>query len=88
MTEVIAPFRGQKIVEPLRGEQVPTQIMSEWMELASRVLDDLQLAEGAGSPEGVLVAKTNKLYRDTAGIAGAILYIKTTDSGDTGWILV
>ena len=88
MTDVIAPFRGQKIVEQLRGEQVPTQIMAEWMELASRVLDDLQLAEGAGSPEGVLAAKANKLYRDTAGIAGAILYIKTTDSGDTGWILV
>jgi len=88
MTDVIAPFRGQRIVQELQGQQVPTQIMSEWMELASSILDDLQLAEGSGSPEGVLAAKTNKLYRDTAGIAGAILYIKTSDSGDTGWVLV
>lgn len=53
---------------------------------------DLQIATGAGSPEGVLVALIGKEYMDTAGIAGAIKYIKRDAdvAGDKskGWILV
>lgn len=43
------------------------------------------VAEGTGTPEGVLVAEPNKFYRDTA---VPNLYWKSTGSGDTGWLLV
>ncbi len=65
-----------------------TQSMLIWMEQVT----NLQIATGSGSPEGVLKALTQKLYMDTAGTAGAILYIKRDADilGDTskGWILV
>jgi len=87
MTEsVIPPKRGQRITEsqPFDGREVPTQIMSEWMEQLSRLVEALQVVTGTGSPEGVITATENKLYRDT----GGGLYIKTTATGDTGWVLV
>lgn len=85
MINVIPPKRGQKITEVIQGnELVPTQIMSEWMELLSRLTEALQIATGTGSPEGVVTAGENKLYRDT----GGGLYIKTTATGNTGWALV
>ena len=50
------------------------------------------MLDGAGSPEGVVEALPKQLYMDTAGTAGAILYIKRDADvgGDTsqGWILV
>ncbi len=87
---VTPPQRGQKITELQlsTGSEVPTQIMAEWMELASRILERLQVASGSGSPEGVLTATIDKFYRDTAGAPGSNLYIKTTDGGNTGWVLV
>ena len=83
---VTPPQRGQKITEPQlsTNQEVPTQIMAEWMEQISRLLEVLQVANGAGSPEGVLIGPLNKFYKDTAGG----LYIKTTATGNTGWVLV
>ena len=43
------------------------------------------VAEGSGSPEGVLEALPNKFYRDED---VPNLYWKSTGSGDTGWLLV
>lgn len=47
---------------------------------------------GTGSPEGVFEAFENQFYVDSAGIAGAILYVKRDAdiAGDRtlGWILV
>lgn len=52
---------------------------------------DLQIIEGNGSPEGVIEARVNRIYRDTSGTANTILYIKNLSDigGDTsqGWIL-
>jgi len=59
-----------------------------WMEQVT----DLQIATGVGSPEGVFEALQTKIYMDTAGITGAILYIKRDAdiAGDKtkGWILI
>lgn len=56
------------------------------------LVGDLAIAEGSGSPEGVLEARVTKLYMDTAGTAGNILYVKRDSDigGDAtqGWILV
>lgn len=47
---------------------------------------------GAGTPEGAVEAQQAQLYMDTAGVAGAILYVKRNADvgGDKtlGWILV
>jgi len=57
-----------------------------------RDLVQLSIITGNGSPEGVIEAAPTRLYMDTAGAAGSILYIKRDAdiSGDRtqGWILV
>lgn len=72
-----------------------TQQMMIWInEVTDLQIDiaDLQIITGAGSPEGVVEALPRRLYMDTAGTTGNILYIKRDDSiaGDLskGWILV
>lgn len=55
-------------------------------------VSNLSILSGAGSPEGVVAARPTRLYMDTAGTAGAILYVKrgADIAGDRtqGWILV
>lgn len=67
---------------------LPTPEMAAWMSLVS----DLDIREGSGSPEGVISARKNAIYKDTGGSAGSILYVKklTDISGDSsqGWILI
>lgn len=52
----------------------------------------LPIITGSGSPEGVVSARATRLYMDTAGSAGSILYIKRDESiandRTQGWILV
>ena len=43
---------------------------------------------GTGSPEGVQTATVGKTYRDTNATNGAILWIKATGTGNTGWKVV
>lgn len=40
---------------------------------------------GTGSPEGVVTASVGTRYTDTAATTGAILWVKTTGTGNTGW---
>jgi len=53
---------------------------------------NLSILTGTGSPEGVVQARPTRLYMNTAGAAGSILYIKRdADIGgdrSQGWILV
>lgn len=55
-----------------------------WTQQISR----LSILEGSGSPEGVITASPTRMYMDTAGAAGSILYIKQTGTTNTGWVLV
>ena len=43
----------------------------------------LEILDGSGSPEGVTVARIKRFYLDTA---AGVLYVKTTDGGNTGWV--
>lgn len=79
---VIAPYRSNPLV---MSNGTPNPISAEFFEQVARLLEHLQVASGSGSPEGVLVAGLNKLYRD---IGTNTVYIKTTAVGDTGWIAV
>lgn len=62
------------------------------LNLFSEALSRITILSGAGSPEGVVPSRSKRLYMDTAGAAGSILYIKQVDdvAGDKtlGWILV
>jgi len=66
----------------------PTLRLSEWIEEMTRAANFSEVEKGSGSPEGVVTASPTKLYMDTAGTAGNILYVKKSGNGDTGWILV
>jgi len=73
------------IVDPA-GMTTPSMMI--WMEQVT----DLQIVTGSGSPEGVFEALITRIYMDTAGTTGNILYIKRDAdiAGDKskGWILI
>lgn len=85
MAQIIPLDRAQK---PINGNGLLIQRVQTWSESVSR----LGIIEGSGSPEGVREARVTQQYMDTAGVAGAILYIKRDASigndRTMGWILV
>ena len=42
---------------------------------------------GTGSPEGKVTAPVGSVYTDTAATTGAIRWIKTSGTGNTGWVV-
>jgi hypothetical protein len=82
---IIPPHRDYPIVD---ANSVATiDAMRPWMEAISEMVNFLEIAEGAGSPEGVVFAAQKKLYFNTTGAAGTFIYIKTTDATvNTGWV--
>ena len=85
MADTTIPLELQPIVDE-------NGIMSLDMSNFINIIGRLTIAEGTGSPESVLSANVSKLYMDTAGTAGSILYVKRDAAigGDTtqGWRLV
>lgn len=50
-------------------------------------LDDRSVLRGEGTPEGAVTASVGRLYVDTTGGAGTVLYVKESgDATDTGWV--
>ena len=85
MADIIAPAAFIPVVDE-------SGIMSGEMQAFVNLVAVLSILEGSGSPEGVINAKVTKLYMDTSGTAGNILYIKRDEDigGDAtrGWVLV
>ena len=54
----------------------------------TQLMSVLSILEGTGSPEGVIEALPTRLYMDTTGASGSVLYIKQTGTTSTGWVLV
>lgn len=46
----------------------------------------VQDLSGGGSPEGVVTAGIGSTYRRTDGAAGTSFYVKSTGTGNTGWV--
>ena len=88
MPDIIAPDFTQSITKD-NGKMFDD--FSDWTVLISNAINFQAIAEGSGSPEGVLEADVTKRYMDTAGTAGIIFYIKrdAAIAGDKtkGWIL-
>jgi hypothetical protein len=58
----------------------------------TRQVTEMDIIVGTGSPEGVVEAAQKRLYMDSTGASGAVLYIKRDAdvAGDrkSGWIAV
>lgn len=50
------------------------------------VTTNSRVMQGSGSPEGVVTAPVGALYTDSAGGAGTTLYVKESNTDNTGWI--
>ena len=81
----IAPQQNQAIVDRVG---FMTSRFRAWTQQLTRAVP----LRGTGSPEGVVEAAEDRLYVDSAGAAGNILYVKRdADIGgdrSQGWILV
>ena len=49
-------------------------------------LDDRSVLRGEGDPNNVVTASVGRLYVDTTGGAGTVLYVKESGTGNTGWV--
>ena len=66
------------IVSPDPGRPIVNQqgFMEDPFRIFTLLISKLSILEGTGSPEGVVEAETTRLYMDSAGSSGSILYIK------------
>ena len=76
MIVIIPTDVGTPIVD---GEGRPLQHFFQLLENIAK----LEILDGSGSPEGVVEAGIKRQYLDTQ---NSVLYIKTTDGGNTGWV--
>lgn len=73
-------------IEPYRDRRLPDRLL-RWIEtlrLKLRPVPDF--IQSTGSPEGVFGGKRGTRYYRTDGAPGTYLYVKTTDTGLTGWV--
>lgn len=73
-------------IEPYKNKDLPERFLL-WIEALRVSLSPLpQEIEGDGSPEGVITAPRRTRYYNRTGSAGTLLYVKTTTTGNTGWV--
>lgn len=72
----------------IEKEGVPSDILATTLEEIVRQVNENTVLSGSGTPEANVTASPRKLYMDTSGTAGSILYIKKTGTAKTGWVLV
>lgn len=82
MTEIISP--DNQLVD---DSGISTQRTQIWLDQVT----DLQIITGTGTPEGIVSANVSRLYLQTDGTDGAVLYIKQLSDigGDPkyGWVV-
>ena len=73
-------------VEPYSDTSLPQRFLN-WLERFRDVFATVpEFLEGTGTPEGNVTAKRGTRYFRTDGAAGTFCYVKTTTTGNTGWI--
>ena len=73
-------------IEPYLGFDMPERF-KRWIEALRLKLRPIpNFTKAAGSPEGVIAGVQGDRYFRTDGAAGTFLYVKTTNTGNTGWI--
>ncbi len=77
---------------PVRPVVDSSGVMSQEMRAWTQLITQLDLIIGSGSPEGAQSSVAGRIYMDSAGTTGAIVYIKRDSDigGDDslGWILI
>ncbi|WP_020208283.1 hypothetical protein [Gilvimarinus chinensis] len=79
---IIPPLKSDVLVD---SNGRPTEVFFAWLEDVTKQANKSDVATGAGTPEGAVTATKGKFYIDESGPA---LYIKTTETGNTGWSAV
>jgi hypothetical protein len=73
-------------IEPYKNRDLPDRFL-RWIELLIIKLRGVpEEIVGEGSPEGVVSARRRTRYYNRTGSAGTLLYVKTTETGNTGWV--
>lgn len=74
-----------RTIEPYKGTRLPDRFL-RWLEVLRERLRRIPcFTDGDGSPEGVVIGQRGDLYFDNVGL---VYYTKTTDVGNTGWVIL
>lgn len=75
-------------IEPYKDNILPERF-GRWIETLRLSLRSVpNFSSGTGSPEGVVTGTTKDQYTRTDGSTGTYQYVKTTATGNTGWIAI
>src|SRR5699024_4001105 len=76
-------------VTGMTPDRISQEITAETTNLKTYVnsLVPLKSYAGTGSPEGKVSAPVGSIYTDTAATNGAIRWIKSSGTGNTGWLV-
>jgi len=80
--EIIEVASGKKWVRSTLASRVTVKAGDATWQPWRRIYTSIEIPEGTGSPEGVVVASVGTLYRRTD---SGELYVKKTGTGNTGW---
>lgn len=88
---MVSPIKRKAGSRPIEKDQIHEYINRELQPLLNRLVATLNLlltriVEGEGDPDNVVTADKGAIYMRTDGTPGTLLYMKTTDGDDTGWI--
>lgn len=73
-------------LEPFRDPDLPERFL-RWIEVLRQKFRPIpNFSRGTGSPEGVVAGIGGDRFFRTDGAPGTFTYVKTTDTGNTGWI--
>lgn len=62
-------------------------LIKGWHDDIKAAVDSLNRYEGTGLPEGKIEAPVGSVYTDSAATNGAVRWIKTSGTGNTGWVV-
>ena len=73
-------------IEPYKDKNLPERFQ-RWIETLRLTLRPVpRFTRAAGTPEGVVAGTQGDRYFRTDGAPGTFLYVKTTNTGNTGWV--
>ena len=73
-------------IEPYKDQDLPDRFQ-RWLEtLRQKIRPIPAFTQGDGTPEGAVSGTLGDRYFNRTGAAGTFLYVKTTATGNTGWI--
>jgi len=79
LSKITVPGRNDSIVDRLLK---PLQRFNAWMQIVS---EGAQTLTGTATPEGAVDGKIGQRFVDTS---ASKVYLKGTDGGNTGWLIL